>query len=264
MKTVVVTGSTRGIGRGLAEEFLKRQCKVVISGRNQAQADAVVTELGAEYGNENVAGKACEITVIDDVRGLWKHAKDVYGTVDVWVNNAAISLKTKPIWEHQPEELAQIASVNLGAAMVVNNIVIGGLLEQGKGQIWNMEGFGSDGRAQAGMTPYGATKRAIRYMNKSLQKEVADTNVQVCTLSPGMVTTDMLVGDYDRNSEEWQRIKRFFNILADKVETVTPFLAEGILAADRNGAKVVWLTTGKVLGRFLTAKFAKRDLFGDE
>ncbi len=264
MRSIVVTGSTRGIGRGLVEEFLKRQCKVVIAGRSQEQVNAVVAELSAQYGADKVTGKACEITALDDVRGLWLHAKEAYGTVDVWVNNAAISLPTKHIWEHKPEDLAQIASVNLGAALVINSVVIGGMVEQGSGQIWNMEGFGSDGRAQAGMTPYGSTKRAIRYMNKSLQKEVADTNVQVCTLSPGMVTTDMLVGDYDRTSEEWQRIKRIFNILADKVETVTPFLAEGILAADKNGAKVIWLTTGKVLGRFLTAKFKPRNLFDDE
>ena len=264
MKTVVVTGSTRGIGRGLVEEFLKRDCKVVVSGRTQAQVDVVVGELAGQYGAEKVTGKACEITETRDVIGLWQHAKEAYGDVDVWVNNAGVSLPTKPIWEHKPEDLAQIASVNLGAVLAINSVVIGGMIEQDRGQIWNMEGFGSDGRAQIGMTPYGSTKRAIRYMNKSLKKEVADTNVQVCTLSPGMVTTDMLVGDYDRNSPEWERIKRIFNILADKVETVVPFLADGILAADKNGASVAWLTTGKVLGRFLTAKFKKRDLFADE
>jgi NAD(P)-dependent dehydrogenase (short-subunit alcohol dehydrogenase family) len=264
MKSIVVTGSTRGIGRGLVEEFLKRDCKVVVAGRNQAQVDSVVAELGAQYGADKVTGRACEITIIDDVVALWAHAKEAYGDIDVWVNNAGISLPTKPIWEHKPEDLAQIASVNLGAVLAINSVVIGAMIRQGGGQVWNMEGFGSDGRAQSGMTPYGSTKRAIRYMNKSLQKEVADTNVQVCTLSPGMVTTDMLVGDYDRDSAEWERIKRIFNILADKVETVVPFLADGILAANKNGATVAWLTTGKVLGRFLTAKFKSRDLFAGQ
>ncbi|MDH3991989.1 MAG: SDR family NAD(P)-dependent oxidoreductase, partial [Gammaproteobacteria bacterium] len=62
MKTVVITGSTRGIGKGLAENFLARGCAVVISGRQQPAVDAVVAELGQRYGADKLAGMACEIT----------------------------------------------------------------------------------------------------------------------------------------------------------------------------------------------------------
>ena len=133
----------------------------------------------------------------------------------------------------------------------------------GGGQIWNMEGFGSGGQVQPGMCAYGATKRAVNYINKALQKEVKDTPVQVCTLSPGIVVTDLLMGDYDLASPEWQKSKRIFNILGDTVETVTPFLVDGILKTDKSGGKVVWLTGGKAFGRFMTAGFNKRDLFAD-
>ena len=57
--------------------------------------------------------------------------------------------------------------------------------------------------------------------------------------------------------------KRFLNILGDKVETVTPWLVDRILIADKTGAKVAWLTTPKAFWRFLTAGFNKRDLFSD-
>ena len=126
-----------------------------------------------------------------------------------------------------------------------------------------MEGFGSNGMVQEGMASYGATKRAVNYLNKSLRKDVAGTGVQVCTLSPGIVITDLLISDYDTSSEEWQRVRRIYNILADKVDTVTPFLVDGILKSAKDGAKVEWLTTPKVIGRFLTARFKKRDLFAD-
>jgi hypothetical protein len=92
---------------------------------------------------------------------------------------------------------------------------------------------------------------------------VKDTPVQVCTLSPGIVVTDLLMGDYDLASPEWQKSKRIFNILGDTVETVTPFLVDGILKTDKSGGKVVWLTGGKAFGRFMTAGFNKRDLFAD-
>ena len=111
------------------------------------------------------------------------------------------------------------------------------------------------------MVAYGATKRAVTYLNKALQKEVKGSVVQVCTLSPGIVVTDLLTGDYDLESDEWQKAKKILNILGDNVETVTPYLAEGILNTDKSGAKVAWLTGGKAFVRFLTAGFNKRDLF---
>ncbi len=124
-------------------------------------------------------------------------------------------------------------------------------------------GFGSGGQVQPGMSVYGATKRAVNYINKALQKEVRNTPVQVCTLSPGIVVTDLLIGDYDTASADWQKSKKIFNILGDTVETVTPFLADGILKADKSGAKVAWLTGGKAFLRFMTAGFNKRDLFAE-
>ena len=87
--------------------------------------------------------------------------------------------------------------------------------------------------------------------------------MQVCALSPGIVVTDLLVGDYDLSSPEWQKSKKIFNILGDTVDTVTPWLADGVLKTNKNGASVAWLTGGKAFRRFMTAGFNKRDLFAD-
>jgi NAD(P)-dependent dehydrogenase (short-subunit alcohol dehydrogenase family) len=129
------------------------------------------------------------------------------------------------------------------------------------GAIYNMEGLGSDGRMIAGLIPYGTTKYALRYLTKGLAKEVEGTPVRMCHLSPGMVTTDLLVGDLEEMSatERAQRVK-LINILADKVETVTPWLAARILANRKNGNHIAWLTGGKVAIRFLLAPFRKRSV----
>ena len=116
---------------------------------------------------------------------------------------------------------------------------------------------------QPGMAAYGATKRAVRYLQKALRKDTADTDVQICTVSPGIVVTDLLTGDYDLTSEQWEKSKKIFNILGDEVHTVTPWLADHILATDKSGARVVWLTRRKAFARFMTAAFRKRDLFVD-
>lgn len=263
MKTVVITGSTRGIGRGLAENFLARGCQVMISGRQQAAVDEVVTELAAVHSGELVAGKACEITSAEQLQALWDEAVSRFGRVDVWINNAGISVPRKPLAQTEPAALSRIVEVNLGGVLLANRVALAGMHAQGSGQIWNMEGFGSGGQMQPGMCAYGATKRAVNYINNALQKEVKGTGVQVCTLSPGIVVTDLLTGDYDTSSAEWEKSKKIFNILGDKVETVTPYLVEGILKADRSGTKVAWLTTGKAMRRFMTAGFNKRDLFSE-
>lgn len=262
MKTVVITGSTRGIGRGLADAFAARGCQVVVAGREAEAVAAVVAEIGTRHPGK-VAGAACDISDVDALRGLWSTAVAAFGRVDVWINNAGMSIQRAPLHQADPAELQQIVQTNLTGALLANRVVIAAMLEQGGGQVWNMEGFGSGGQTQPGMAPYGATKRAINYLNKALQKELKDTPVQVCTLSPGIVVTDLLIGDYDVQSESWAKAKKIFNILGDTVDTVTPWLADRVLASDKPGAKVAWQTTGKAFGRFMTAGFNKRDLFAE-
>ncbi len=260
-KRIVITGSTRGIGQGLAREFLKRDCSVAISGRSPESAQAVATELGEYYGDQRVCAAACDITQSAQLQNLWDTAAEAFGGVDVWINNAGISIVRKPLWEQDDAELEAIVATNLTGALLASKVAVRNMLAQGHGQVWNTEGFGSDGATQVGMAAYGSTKRAVRYLQRALRKDTADTPVQVCTISPGIVVTDLLMGDYDLTSEEWEKAKRIFNILGDEVHTVTPWLAEHVLATDKSGARVAWLTRRKAFGRFSTAAFRKRDLF---
>jgi hypothetical protein len=78
-----------------------------------------------------------------------------------------------------------------------------------------------------------------------------------------MVTTQLLTQQYEDRPQDWERAKRIFNILADHVETVTPWLAQKVMENDRHGARFQWLGRGKAAWRFLTARFVKRELFGD-
>lgn len=262
MKTVIITGSTKGIGAGLAREFLARGCVVVVSGRSQARVEAAVMQLSQEFAPDHILGHPCDVTQFEQVQALWDAAVNRLGRVDFWINNAGITSSGENFWQEPVQEsLDAVVNTNLLGVMYGSKVAFEGMLRQGFGQIYNMEGFGSDGRMGSGMTIYGATKYALRYFTRSLAKEAAQTPVKVCTLSPGMVVTDLLIGGYAGNDADFERAKRIFNILADHVETVTPFLAEKILANQKNGAAVAWLTTPKILRRFLTAPFNKRDLF---
>lgn len=261
MKTVVVTGSTRGIGLGLAREFLKRNCYVVINGRTPKAVDKVVAQLSAEYNPERILGHACDVADYVQLEGLWAAAVARFGRVDYWINNAGMDLPHDPYWQLSPQDIERIVRVNLLGVMYASHIVVKRMLEQGGGQLFNMEGFGSEGRMSDGLTAYGTTKYGLRYFTRSLQKELNGTSIIVGTLSPGIVITDLLMDTYKDRPDDLARAKRIFNILGDHVETVTPYLAQNVLANTARGAHIAWLTTPKILSRFLTARFSKRDLF---
>jgi len=126
-----------------------------------------------------------------------------------------------------------------------------------------MEGLGSDGRILEGLAYYGTSNAGRNYFNHVLIKEAKDTPVIIGTLHPGMVATDLLTKPYEDRPEDWERAKRIFNILADRVETVTPWMATQILKNEKSGVRISWSSRWKILGRFLTSPFTKRDIFED-
>ena len=262
MKTIVITGSTRGIGLGMATELLKRGARVVINGRQGKQVEAVVNELRSRYPRAAVAGFAADTTKYAEVKGLWDHAVTQFGKVDVWINNAGVMNDHALAWELSPGDLEQTVAVNLTGSMYGAKVAIEGMLKTGGGHVYNFEGFGSNGRQfQPYMGPYGATKAAIRYLTKALSRETRGTNVRVGAISPGIVVTDLLRQPYEGRPQEWAKAKKIFNILGDHVETVTPYLAEEVLKGRKSGEVIAWLTPGKALRRFLGALLARRDLF---
>ena len=184
-----------------------------------------------------------------------------FGQVDIWINNAGLGHPQIAFWESSPELIRTVVETNLIGAMNGARVALSGMLEQGVGALYNMEGMGSEGPRVAGLTIYGTTKSGLRYFTDGLVQEVKGTPVVVGALQPGMVVTDLLTGQYEDKPEEWERAKRIFNVLADRVETVTPWLAQQVLKNQENGARITWLTRRKSMTRFLLAPFRKRDLF---
>jgi NAD(P)-dependent dehydrogenase (short-subunit alcohol dehydrogenase family) len=263
-KTVVVTGSTRGIGYGLADAFLGLGCQVVVSGRALSSVEGAVARLASKYEGDRILGHPCDVTQFEQVQRLWDAAKTRFGQVDVWINNAGAGHAQMDFWNVSPEQIRTVVETNLVGAMNGARVALSGMLEQGFGAIYNMEGLGSDGSRVAGLTLYGTTKSGLRYLTDALAQETKDTSLVVGALQPAMVVTDMLTGQFEGKPEEWERAKRIFNILADRVEAVAPWLAQRVLANTRNGARFKYLNGAKVMWRFLSAPFRKRDLFADD
>ena len=261
MKTIVVTGSTRGIGYGLADSFLALGCAVTVSGRTSEAVEKAVARLSTKHKADRVFGHPCDVTDFEQVQALWDTAKAHFGKIDIWINNAGIGNSQMSFWELPAERIQAVVNTNLIGAMYGSKVALRGMLDQGFGGLYNMEGLGSDGRKVEGLALYGSTKSGLRYLDQCLVRETQGTPVLVGALRPGMVVTDILTKQFEGRPEEWDRAKRIFNILADRVETVTPWLAHKVLANDQNGVCISWQGTWRVIGRFLAAPFRKRDLF---
>jgi NAD(P)-dependent dehydrogenase (short-subunit alcohol dehydrogenase family) len=261
-RSIVITGATKGIGHGLANAFLSRGCAVTLCGRDPTAVEQTVADLGAAHAPERVAGRACDVAVHADVAALWDLAERRFGRVDVWINNAGTSNPQKSFAELAPSQIDAVVRANLVGTMNGAHVALAGMRRQGKGALYNMEGYGSDGSRARGMSVYGSTKVAVRYLTRSLAAEMRGTGVQVCALSPGVVVTELLVSVYAEGDPDlWKRQRWLFKFIADPVEVVCPWLADAVLANRRTDARLAWMTIPKAIGRFFLPRYHRRDLF---
>lgn len=261
MKTIVITGSTRGIGYGLADAFLQRGCRVVLNGRSQEAVDEAVLQLSKKYDLDRLAGFAGDISDYAQVQALWERAAGRFGQIDIWINNAGEGNTLTPFWELTPEKMQSVVHTNVLGAMYGSQVALRGMLAQGAGALYNMEGFGSRGtRVLPGLTLYGTTKAALAFLDRSLAAELRGKAVIAGSILPGMVVTDLLLNQRSGDPADWERSRRVFNILADRVEDISPWIAERVLANSKNGARISWLNGAKIAWRFLSAPITRRQV----
>jgi NAD(P)-dependent dehydrogenase (short-subunit alcohol dehydrogenase family) len=263
MTSVVITGSTRGLGFCLAREFLSRGCAVMVSGRTAAAVEKALSSLKRDLPDARVHGCPCDTGDPAQAQALWDTSVAALGRVDHWINNAGVGQPQLPIWEIPPEIMEQVVRTDLLGVLYGARVAMRGMSKQGGGAIWFMEGHGSDGRIMKGLSVYGASKRALRYVARALAVEARGTGVRVGALSPGIMITDFMNTIDRTDTAAWEQTKKVFNILADKPGTVAAFLAPRILAEKKNGALIAWLTMGKILWRFSTAGFAGRKVIDE-
>jgi dehydrogenase/reductase SDR family protein 4 len=194
-KGAVVTGSTRGIGRAIAEECARRGATVVVSSRTLDAVERAVAEIAAlaTGGAPAVTGIAADVSSYADVLALRDHALRAHGRIDIWVNNAGVSNGYRPLDEEGADEIESLIAINLLGHMYAAKAVIPYFREHG-GYLMNMCGRGWKGEGPPYTAAYAASKAAIASLTKSLAAENKDCgNVSVNGFVPGMVDTDFYV-----------------------------------------------------------------------
>ena len=267
MKTVVITGSARGLGFNMARFFREYDYNVVISDLKEENLINAKTELDLVESKGMVEYKVCNVSVLEDLQNLMKFAIEKFETVDIWINNAGVNQPQKAIWELEEREINTIIDVDLKGTVYGSKVAMEEMSKNHKGAIYNIEGYGSNDAHMLGLNMYGTSKRAVTYFTESLAQEAEERNTGVIVgkLSPGIMITAFTTHSLgDDQIELSEKTKKVYNILGDTPETVGKFLVNNMIKNTKNNVKINWLTNRKAFARFLTAGFNKRDFFKED
>lgn len=187
-KVVLITGATSGIGKTSALAFAKAGAKVIVSGRREAEGQAVVTEIKAA-GGEATFVKA-DVAVEADVEALVAKTVETYGRIDVAFNNAGIEL-TGPIVDVVEADYRRTFDINVWGVITSMKHEIPVMLKQGGGVIINTSSVAGH-VGMAGASVYVASKHAVEGLTKAAALEYAKQGIRVNAVAPAAIETDMM------------------------------------------------------------------------
>ena len=188
-KVAVVTGGTRGIGFATVKKFLENEAKVVLLGSKQETVERAIKELKQMNSNYDVIGFYPNLSSKEEMNEVFKKIKEIYGRIDILINNAGISSKTK-IEDYSEEEYDKITNLNIKSVFNCSREIIP-YLKETKGVILNTSSMVSIYGQPSGVM-YPTTKFAVNGITKSLARELAPYGIRVNAVAPGIINTDMV------------------------------------------------------------------------
>ncbi|MBV9499674.1 MAG: SDR family oxidoreductase [Acidobacteriaceae bacterium] len=188
MKTALVTGAARGIGKAIVTRLLKDGFAVAIADIGEAAARKSASEL-ANLGE--VFPIAVDITNTESVRSMVDQVLERRSAIHVLVNNAGIGGKAAPVVEYPEQEWRRVLAVNLDAVFYCSKAVLPGMLARGSGRIINIASIsGKEGNPS--MSAYSSSKAGVIGFTKALAKEVATQGIYVNCITPAVIETELL------------------------------------------------------------------------
>lgn len=262
MPTIVITGSAGGIGGGLAQAFYQQGFNVVVSDMNQQALAERINIIAGDNAEGRMHAVLCDVTDKTQVQSLWNQAREKYGRIDYWVNNAGLGGTQKTIADSDIDQLLTIVDVNIKGVIIGTHVAVNGMAAQGGGKIYNMAGFGVDGFTRKTMVAYGTTKRAVGYFSNGVAKEIDGSGTTIGWLNPGMVITPLVIAGAKKLSrEEWDRGgRKMFNLFGETPEDTGQQLMARMLKDNKNGTFIKLLPLPKMLGKLILSLFRKRDM----
>jgi NAD(P)-dependent dehydrogenase (short-subunit alcohol dehydrogenase family) len=198
-KVAVVTGGTRGIGAAIARALLSEGAKVFICGRDAGLLARALEKLGP-LGE--VKGTTCDVSVTSDVEAMLNECRQVFGGVDILINNAGVGIFGKTVEELTPEEFSRVIDTNLYGVFCCCHYAIPLMKERGGGYIINISSLAGQ-NAHPKMAAYNASKFGLNGFTEAMMQEVRHDNIKVSLICPGSVNTEF-GGDEVSEEKAWQ------------------------------------------------------------
>jgi 3-hydroxybutyrate dehydrogenase len=196
-RVAVITGGTRGIGRAIAEAFVRDGASVVINGRDVAKGQRALDEMAAGDRVHFVGGDAC---IKEDCEGLIDATVARYGRLDILVNNAGGSVNNAPVADLTDEAMAFALTVNLWSTFWCSRRALAHMIPQQWGRIMNISSV--EGKVgKPGISTYVTAKHAVNGLTKALAHEVGTLGITVNALCPGAIETDMMKDEGGKAAE---------------------------------------------------------------
>lgn len=207
-KIVLITGATSGIGLACARKFAENGDKLILTGRKGqrlAEVRKELTDTGAEVLTLvfDVRDREAAIKALSELPQEWQE-------IDVLVNNAGLALGLEPEYEGNFDDWETMIDTNIKGLLTMTRCVVPGMVQRNRGHIINIGSVAGDA-AYSGGNVYCATKAAVKVLTDGLRIDVANSNVRVTNLKPGLVETNFsntrFHGDHERAANVYKGIK---------------------------------------------------------
>lgn len=183
-KTALVTGSTRGIGRAIAQALAESGARVAVVGRDKSRAEAVAAEIG-----RGATGFAADVSDTNAVTALVNDVEKAFGGIDILVNNAGLT-RDNLVMRLKDDDWDAVLDANLKGAFASIRAASRGMMKKRAGRIINMASIvGLNGNK--GQANYAASKAGLIALTKSVAKELGSRNILVNAIAPGFIETEM-------------------------------------------------------------------------
>ncbi|MDO4288989.1 MAG: SDR family oxidoreductase [Eubacterium sp.] len=189
-KTAIVTGGTRGIGYATVKKFLDNGAKVALFGSRRETVDKALEALKAENPDYQVMGLCPKLNDPEAVKQAFAQVADTFGSLNILVNNAGVSSRTK-LSDYAAGEFERIMDLNVNAVFTCAQAAADIMRQQGGGVILNTSSMVSIYGQPSGVG-YPTSKFAVNGLTKSLARELAPDHIRVNAVAPGVIKTDMV------------------------------------------------------------------------
>jgi 3-hydroxybutyrate dehydrogenase len=188
-RVAVVTGGTRGIGRGIAEGFAAQGAALVLAGRSQAKGDQALDEMGL---GDRAMFVQTDVRRKEDVENLIDQAAQRYGSVDILVNNAGGSDRFALVHEMSDEAWQNALDMNINSAFWATRRALKYMLERGWGRVINISSVEGKQANKPAVSHYITNKHALNGLTKAVAHEYGPMGITSNAICPGAIETDMM------------------------------------------------------------------------